>query len=125
MNMKDNKGIAASGNARVTGSAVASGNHARAEVRNEAPALPGDAERLSPEQIRDLLTRLIEEAGQAGLEDPAAVVEMAEDARAELEAPRPRLGKLRGMAEWLSKAVEKLEPLASLAVTIERAIHGL
>lgn len=124
MSTGENKGIVAGGGARVTGNAVASGDHARAEVRNSA--LPAeDAERLSPEQIRDLLTQLIAEAGRAGLADPAAVTETAQDARAELEAAQPRLGRLRAAAQWLTSTLQGLEPLASLAVTIERAIHGL
>ena len=125
MSSRENKGIIAGGGARVTGNAVASGDSARAEVRNEAPPQPEETAQLSPEQIRDLLTRLIAEASRAGLPDPAAVTETAEEARAELEAPEPRLGKLRAAAQWLAAALKDIEPLASLAVTIERAIHGL
>lgn len=124
MTDRHNEGIIAGGQARVTGNAVASGEHSRAAVYNAAaPEEP--QQQLTPEQIRELLARLVEELARSERADRADLIEAAEDAREELAAPAPKLGKLKMLAAGLGRAVAGVTSLATLAEAIERAVHGL
>ncbi|WP_030410286.1 hypothetical protein [Streptomyces sp. NRRL S-1448] len=121
--MRSNDGIIATGGSNVVGSAVASGRNAKAEARNVAQSDGG--RQRSPEEIAELLSRLIDELGRSEHPDRADLIEAAEDAREELAAETPRMGKLKLFARALVGAVPGFTALTSLAVTIEEAIRGL
>jgi hypothetical protein len=123
--MGRNEGISASGNANVVGSAVASGSDSRATVRDSGLTQVAGGGALTADQIRELLGRLIDELRHTDLPERADLIEAAEDARVELESPNPRKGKLKVLAAALGRAVAGIGSLASLTLTIERAIHGL
>lgn len=123
--MVENKGVIASGGSHVAGVAVASGEKSKAEVRESGVIQPGAAAGQSPQEIRDLLTRLIEELGRSDLPERSDLIEAAQDAQEELGSAEPRLGKLRLFARTLRSAVADVASLGTLAITIEQAVHGL
>ncbi|MGP8304346.1 hypothetical protein ACTPOK_41925 [Streptomyces inhibens] len=123
--MRRNDGIIASGGSNVAGNAVASGENAKAEVRYSVLPQGDDGRQPSPEEIGDLLSRLIDELGRSDHPDRGDLIEAAEDAREEVTAEAPRRGKLKLFAKGLVEAVPGFTALASLAVTIEEAIRGL
>ncbi|NGO71008.1 hypothetical protein [Streptomyces boncukensis] len=126
MNVRGNKGVIATGSAQVTGAAVASGSGAQVDFRAaEPPAGSRDGRAATPEEIRDLLARLIEELGRSEHPDRADLAEFAQDAREELESPEPRGGKLRRVARALADAVSGFASLAALAGAIEGAVSEL
>jgi hypothetical protein len=120
-----NDGIIAGGHANVSGNAVASGRNARANVQNVGSAPEQRPEPATPEQIRELLARLVEELGRSGRPDRTDLIEAAEDAREELAAPAPRTGKLKVLVAGLGRAVAGATSLATLTAAIEKAVHGL
>ncbi|MFG2859474.1 hypothetical protein [Streptomyces sioyaensis] len=79
----------------------------------------------SPQEIGDLLSRLIEELGRSNHPDRADLIQAAEDAREEVASPEPRKGTLRTFAKGLVSAVPGFTALAALAKTIEEAVRGL
>ncbi|REK89359.1 hypothetical protein DY245_16480 [Streptomyces inhibens] len=123
--MQGNNGIIATGGSNVVGNAVASGRNAKAEVRDSGLTQSDGGRQPSPQEIGDLLSRLIDELGRSDHPERADLIEATEDAREELAAEEPRKGKLRLFARTLMGAVSGVTGLASLAVTIEEAIHGL
>ncbi|MFB7664395.1 hypothetical protein ACFC1R_10685 [Kitasatospora sp. NPDC056138] len=123
--MDRNDGIIASGGANVVGSAVASGKQSRAVARDITVSQPPEGRQQSPQEIRDLLARLIDELGRSDHPDREGLIDVARDAREELDAPTPRRSKLAVLAGALTRAVAGLTPLAALAVAIEQAIQGL
>ena len=123
--MQRNNGIIATGGSNVVGSAVASGRDASAEVGDSQLNQTGGGQQHSPQEIGELLSRLIEELGRSDHPDRADLIEAAEDAREEVVSPAPRMGKLRTYAKWLVAAVPGFTALAGLAKTIEEAVHGL
>ncbi|WP_406186863.1 hypothetical protein [Streptomyces sp. NBC_01006] len=123
--MRSNDGIIASGGSQVVSSAVASGRNARVEVHSSGSTQVGDGRQRSPQEIRDLVSRLIEELGRSDHPERADLIEIAEDAREELAAENPRMGKLRLFARALLSAVAGFTALVSLAEPIEEAIRGL
>jgi hypothetical protein len=125
MTDRRNEGIIAGGQSRVVGNAVASGKNSQATVHNAGPAPQDPQQQSTPEQIRELLARLVEELARSGRADRADLIEAAEDAREELAAPAPKLGKLKMLAAGLGRAVAGASSLAALAEAIERAVHGL
>ncbi|MEU3405265.1 hypothetical protein ABZ766_15180 [Streptomyces sp. NPDC006670] len=120
-----NNGINATGGSHVVSSAVASGRDARAAVHTGGSARAGDGRQQSPEEIRELVSRLIEELGRSDHPDRADLIEVAEDAREELTSENRRTGKLRMLARTLVSAVAGFSALASLARPIEEAVRGL
>ncbi|MHC0431293.1 hypothetical protein ACX6XY_14025 [Streptomyces sp. O3] len=123
--MPSNYGITASGGSHVAGNAVASGQNAKAEVHYSESDHSSGGSQLSPEEIGDLLARLIEELGRSDHPDRSDLIEAAEDAREEVTAEAPRKGKLKLFARGLMEAVPGFAALASLAATIDEAIRGL
>ncbi|MCX4625777.1 hypothetical protein [Streptomyces sp. NBC_01443] len=123
--MRRNDGIIATGGSNVISAAVASGRNAQAEVSTSGSTQVGEGRRQSPQEIRDLVSRLIDELRRSDHPDRADLIETAEDAREELASESPRLGKLRTLARALLSAVAGFTALASLAVPIEEAIRGL
>ncbi|MFE0380725.1 hypothetical protein ACFW1M_35345 [Streptomyces inhibens] len=123
--MQRNDGIIATGGSNVVGNAVASGRNAKAEVRDSGLTQSDGGRQRSPQEIGELLSRLIDELGRSDHPERADLIEATEDAREELAAEAPRRGKLRSFARTLMGAVSGFTGLASLAVTIEEAIHGL
>ncbi|AJT63061.1 hypothetical protein [Streptomyces chattanoogensis] len=123
--MRRNDGIIASGGSGVVGNAVASGKNAQAEVHYGEPAQGDGGRQPSPQEIGDLLSRLIDELGRSDHPDRGDLIEAAEDAREEVTAEAPRRGKLKLFAKGLVEAVPGFTALASLAVTIEEAIRGM
>ncbi|MFE3581559.1 hypothetical protein [Streptomyces vinaceus] len=123
--MRNNDGIIATGGSQVVSSAVASGRNARAAVHSGGSTEVGDGRRRSPEEIRELVARLIDELGRSDHPDRADLIEIAEDAREELAAENRRLGKLRMLARTLVSAVAGFTALASLAQPVEEAVRGL
>ncbi|MFI0904705.1 hypothetical protein ACH4TE_14355 [Streptomyces sioyaensis] len=123
--MQKNNGIIANGGSNVVGNAVASGRNASAEVRGSGLNQTGGGQQHSPQEIGDLLSRLIEELGRSDHPDRADLIEAAEDAREEVASPAPRKGKLRTFAMGLVTAVPGVTALAALAKTIEEAVRGL
>ncbi|MFI0712324.1 hypothetical protein ACH4SK_17075 [Streptomyces inhibens] len=123
--MQRNDGIIATGGSNVVGNAVASGRNAKAEVRDSGLTQSDGGRQRSPQEIGELLSRLIDELGRSDHPERADLIEATEDAREELAAEAPRVGKLRLFARTLMGAVSGFTGLASLAVTIEEAIHGL
>jgi hypothetical protein len=123
--MQRNDGIIASGGSTVAGNAVASGQNAKAEVRYSGSAHSDSGRQPSPEEIGELLSRLIDELGRSDHPDRGELIEAAEDAREEVTAEAPRKGKLKLFAKGLVEAVPGFAALASLAVTIEEAIRQL
>jgi hypothetical protein len=109
----------ASGNAVVSGNAVASERDAQAVVlgTQQSPA--------TPEQISVMLLQFITELARTERPDLADLAEAAEEARQELAAPAPRLARLRILAKGLASAVAGATSLAILATRIEQAVHGL
>ena len=125
MDGRSNDGVIATGNAQITNAAVASGDHARVDFRVEEATPAGDGHRMTPQEISELLARLIEELERSDHPDRADLTEFAQDARDELAAPEPRMGKLRRVARALAESVADFAALASAAVTIEEVIGGL
>ncbi|MFF4101993.1 hypothetical protein [Streptomyces sp. NPDC001903] len=123
--MRSNDGIIATGGSSVVSSAVAGGRNARAEVHSSGPTQIGGGRQRSPEEIRELVSRLIEELGRSEHPDRADLIEIAEDAREELGSENRRMGKLRMLARTLLSAVAGFTALVSLAEPIEEAIRGL
>ncbi|MFJ5677740.1 hypothetical protein [Streptomyces sp. NPDC093097] len=120
-----NNGISASGGSNVVGNAVASGKGAKAEVRYTGAGQDDDGRQRSPQEIGDLLAQLIDRLQQSDHPEREDLIEAAQDAREELASETPRRGKLKLFARALVDAVPRFTALASLAVTIEQAIHGL
>jgi hypothetical protein len=110
-----NNGIIATGGSNVVGNAVASGTNAKAEVRDSGLTQVGRGHQLSPQDIGDLLSRLIDELGKSDHPDRADLIDVAEDAREELASAAPRKGKLKLFAKGLMDAVPSFTALASLA----------
>ncbi|MFK0293339.1 hypothetical protein ACIQU6_23070 [Streptomyces sp. NPDC090442] len=126
MQRKNNGGIVAGGGANVVGNAVASGENSKAEVHHVAVGADGgDGRSRSPQEIGELLAQLIGQLRESDHPDRDDLVEAAQDAREELASESPRRGKLKFFARSLVDAVPRFTALASLAVTIEQAIHGL
>ncbi|MFB7629699.1 hypothetical protein ACFC0M_01920 [Streptomyces sp. NPDC056149] len=126
MQRKNNGGIVAGGGANVVGNAVASGENSKAEVHHVSVGAEGDDGRpRSPQEIGELLAQLIEQLRESDHPERDDLVEAAQDAREELASESPRRGKLKFFARSLVDAVPRFTALASLAVTIEQAIHGL
>ncbi|MFI1739474.1 hypothetical protein [Streptomyces sioyaensis] len=123
--MQKNNGIIASGGSNVVGSAVASGRDASVEVGDSTLYQTGGGQQHSPQEIGDLLSRLIEELGRSNHPDRADLIQAAEDAREEVASPEPRKGTLRTFAKGLVSAVPGFTALAALAKTIEEAVRGL
>ncbi|MFI2186401.1 hypothetical protein [Streptomyces sioyaensis] len=123
--MQRNDGIIATGGSNVVGSAVASGRDARAEVRDSGLTQAGGGQQHSPQEIAELLSRLIEELGRSDHPDRAGLIETAEDACEEVASPTPRKVKLGVIASGLVAAVPGFTALAALAKTIEEAVRGL
>ncbi|MEU7430148.1 hypothetical protein AB0B07_04600 [Streptomyces sioyaensis] len=123
--MQKNNGIIASGGSNVVGSAVASGRNASVEVGDSTLNQTGGGQQHSPQEIGDLLSRLIEELGRSNHPDRADLIQAAEDAREEVASPEPRKGTLRTFAKGLVSAVPGFTALAALAKTIEEAVRGL
>ncbi|MCF3173424.1 hypothetical protein IPZ61_08860 [Streptomyces sioyaensis] len=123
--MQKNNGIIANGGSNVVGSAVASGRNASVEVGDSTLNQTGGGQQHSPQEIGDLLSRLIEELGRSHHPDRADLIEAAEDARVEVSSPEPRKGTLRTFAKGLVSAVPGFTALAALAKTIEEAVRGL
>lgn len=123
--MQKNNGIIASGGSNVVGSAVASGRNASVEVGDSTLHQTGGGQQHSPQEIGDLLSRLIEELGRSNHPDRADLIQAAEDAREEVASPEPRKGTLRTFAKGLVSAVPGFTALAALAKTIEEAVRGL
>ncbi|MFF3919423.1 hypothetical protein ACFYZB_39545 [Streptomyces sp. NPDC001852] len=123
--MNRNQGIIATGGSQVVGNAVASGDHAKAEVRDSGLTQSREDRQRTPEEIRELLARLIDELGRSELPDRADLIEGAQDAREELASAAPRVGKLKLIARALVDAVPGVTALASIAATIEEAIRRL
>ncbi|MFK0044066.1 hypothetical protein ACIQU4_08160 [Streptomyces sp. NPDC090741] len=123
--MRSNEGIIATGGSQVVSSAVASGRNAHAEVHSSGSTQIGDGRQRSPQEIRDLFSRLIDELGRSDHPDRADLIEIAEDAREELASENRRMGKLRMLARMLLSAVAGFTALVSLAEPIEEAIRGL
>ncbi|PJJ00303.1 hypothetical protein BX264_0580 [Streptomyces sp. 2333.5] len=123
--MQKNNGIIASGGSNVVGSAVVSGRNASAEVGDSTLNQTGGGQQHSPQEIGDLLSRLIDELGRSDHPDRADLIEAAEDAREEVASPEPRKGTLRTFAKGLVSAVPGFTALAALAKTIEEAVRGL
>ncbi|RXS86332.1 hypothetical protein EST92_05805 [Streptomyces sp. TM32] len=122
--MQRNDGIIATGGSNVVGNAVASGRDAKAEVQNNG-LNQADGGQRSPQEIGDLLSRLIDELGRSAHPDRADLIEVAEDAREEVVSPAPRKTKLSVLATGLVAAVPGFTALAALAKTIEEAVRGL
>ncbi|MFI9257477.1 hypothetical protein ACIGT4_07100 [Streptomyces sioyaensis] len=122
--MQKNNGIIASGGSNVVGSAVASGRNASVEGGDSTLNQSG-GQQHSPQEIGDLLSRLIEELGRSNHPDRADLIQAAEDAREEVASPAPRKGTLRTFAKGLVSAVPGFTALAALAKTIEEAVRGL
>ncbi|MFG2617484.1 hypothetical protein ACGFXC_07640 [Streptomyces sp. NPDC048507] len=123
--MRNNDGIVATGGSQVVPSAVASGRSARAEVRSSGSTEIGDGGRPPAHEIRDMVSRLIDELGRSDHPDRADLIEIAEDAREELGSEGRRLGKLRMLARALLSAVTGFTALVSLAQPIDEAIRAL
>ncbi|MFD7081730.1 hypothetical protein [Streptomyces sp. NPDC059918] len=123
--MRNNDGIIATGGAQVVSSAVASGRNAQAAVHAGGSTEAGDGRQWSPEEIRELVSRLIDELGRSDHPDRADLIEIAQDAREELASENRRMGKLRMLARTLLSAVAGFTALASLAQPIEEAVRGL
>lgn len=123
--MQKNNGIIANGGSNVVGSAVASGRNASVEVGDSTLNQTGGGQQHSPQEIGDLLSRLIEELGRSNHPDRADLIQAAEDAREEVASPEPRKGTLRTFAKGLVSAVPGFTALAALAKTIEEAVRGL
>ncbi|MFJ6788199.1 hypothetical protein ACWDBF_28195 [Streptomyces angustmyceticus] len=123
--MQRNNGITATGGSNVVGNAVASGRNAKADVRNSGLTQSDGGRQPTPQEIGDLLTRLIDELGRSEHPERADLIEAAEDAREEVTSAEPRKGKLKLFAKALVGAVPGFTALASLAVTIEEGIRGL
>ncbi|MFJ3908671.1 hypothetical protein [Streptomyces vinaceus] len=121
----NNDGIIATGGSHVVSSAVASGRNARAAVHSSGSTEAGDGRRCSPEEVRELVARLIDALGRSDHPDRADLIEIAEDAREELAAENRRMGKLRMLARTLVSAVAGFTALASLARPVEEAVRGL
>ncbi|MFE6686959.1 hypothetical protein ACFVFQ_10830 [Streptomyces sp. NPDC057743] len=127
MQRKNNGGIVAGGGANVVGNAVASGENSKAEVHHVSTGSDGggDGRARSPQEIGELLAQLIDQLRESDHPERDDLVEAAQDAREELASEAPRRGKLKFFARSLVDAVPRFTALASLAVTIEQAIHGL
>ncbi|MEU8681719.1 hypothetical protein [Streptomyces sp. NPDC048611] len=123
--MRRNDGIIATGGSNVVGNAVASGRNAKAEVRDSGLTQHTGGQQPSPEDLGALLTRLIDELGRSEHPERDDLIEAAEDAREEAASETPRKGKLRLFARALAGAVPGFTALATLAVAIEEAVHGL
>ncbi|MEU5542788.1 hypothetical protein AB0G85_10455 [Streptomyces sioyaensis] len=123
--MQKNNGIIANGGSNVVGSAVASGRNASVEVGDSTLNQTGGGQQHSPQEIGNLLSRLIEELGRSNHPDRADLIQAAEDAREEVASPAPRKGTLRTFAKGLVSAVPGFTALAALAKTIEEAVRGL
>ncbi|GAA2612440.1 hypothetical protein OHU45_08035 [Streptomyces tubercidicus] len=123
--MRRNDGIIATGGSNVVGNAVASGKNAKAEVRDSGLTQYGDGRQPQPMDLDKLLSRLIDELGRSDHPERDDLIEAAEDAREEATSEEPRKGKLKVFARALVAAVPGFTALASLAVAIEEAIHGL
>jgi hypothetical protein len=112
------QGIFASGNAVVTGNAVAYGD-AQAVAFGTSPTP------VTPEQISALLRQFITELARTDRRDRAELTEAADEVRQELAASTPRLARLRILAKGMAFAVAGATSLAALATQIEQAIRGL
>ncbi|MFD8389965.1 hypothetical protein ACFV2N_12395 [Streptomyces sp. NPDC059680] len=123
--MNSNHGIIATGGSQVVGNAVASGRNAKADVRDSGLVQSGEVRQRTPQEIGDLLGRLIDELGRSGHPERADLIEAAQDARDELGSEAPRVGKLKLFSRALVDAVPGVTAMASLAATIEEAIHRL
>ncbi|MEU9118860.1 hypothetical protein AB0C96_03195 [Streptomyces sp. NPDC048506] len=123
--MRSNHGIIATSGSTVAGNAVASGENAKAEVHDSGLGQSDGGRQRSPQEIGELVSRLIDELGRSEHPDRADLIEAAEDAREELTSETPRRGKLKLFAKALVDSVPGFTALASLAVTIEEAIRGL
>ncbi|MEX2970159.1 hypothetical protein [Streptomyces sp. C184] len=122
--MQKNNGIIATGGSNVVGNAVASGRDANAEVQNSG-LTQADGGPRSPQEIGELLSRLIDELGRSDHPDRAGLIEVAEDAREEVVSSAPSKPKLSVIASGLVAAVPGFTALAALAKTIEEAVRGL
>ncbi|MFF4407598.1 hypothetical protein ACFY2W_21670 [Streptomyces sp. NPDC001262] len=125
--MHRNYGIIGTGGSNIAGNAVASAKNAKAEVdvRHSALNQSGDRPQHTPQEIGDLLTRLIDELGRSDHPDRADLIDAAQDARDELDSATPRVGKLRLLSRAIVDALPGFTALASLAVTVEEAIRRM
>lgn len=125
--MDRNNGISATGGANVMGNAVASAKNAKAEVtvRDSALNQAEESPQHTPQEIGDLLNRLIDELGRSEHPERADLIDAAQDARDELGSATPRVGRLKLLSRAIVDAVPGFTALTSLAVTIEEAIRRL
>lgn len=123
----NNSGISAAGGSYVVGNAVASGARSRAEVHDSGlTSTPGSgANPLSPQEIADLLGKLIDEFGRSDHPERADLAECAQDAQEEVVAEEPRRGKLRMMTRNIAESVADFVSLAPLALAIQEAVGEL
>ncbi|WP_042376176.1 hypothetical protein [Streptacidiphilus melanogenes] len=122
--MAGNSGISAGGGAQVWGNAVASGPDSKAEVRIKGPVEAG-ARQPTPQEIRGMLADLSAELRRSDHPDRDELIEDIEAADSELAAEQPRLGKVGRLMAGVRSALDGVTALATLAATIERAVHGL
>lgn len=113
-----NQGIIAGGDITVSNSVVAAG------FRANATSSGGQGQAPYP-QLAALFDDFIRELARTGHPDRDDLTELAQEARQELEAPVPRMPRLKALANGLAAAVAGVTSLATLAARIDATIRGL
>ena len=90
-----------------------------------AHATVASATAASIDQVFDLLRKFASELSRSGSPDVAELAQVVGELGQELAAPVPRKKRLEILASGLAKAVSGAGALATLAIQIEQAIHGL
>jgi hypothetical protein len=120
----DNYGIQIGGNATVNAGAIAAGPGAGAYARDSNVAGPTAG---SVEALQEAIAALIEQlrASPAGLEDPGALVQIAESVQLEAAKERPNKGIISGLLGALVAGAGGVATVANAVTAIQHAVSVL
>jgi hypothetical protein len=119
----ENYGVQITGSA-VYGSAIAGGTGARAEAR-DITVVSHAAD--SVDGLRQAIAALVEQlrAAPPGLDDPDALIQIAESVQAEAEKDKPNKGMLHGLLAAVIAGAGSVASIANAAAAIQHAVSAL
>jgi hypothetical protein len=117
----DNYGVQIGGSATVHAGAIAAGPGARAYARDSNVAEPASD---TIEALREAIAALIEQlrASPPGLEEPAALVQIAESVQLEAAKERPNKGVISGLLGAIAAGAGGVAAIADAVTAIQHAI---
>lgn len=123
MSNTENYGVQITGST-VYGSAIAGGAGARAQARDITVASQSAD---SVDGLRLAISALVEQvrAAPPGIDDPAALIQIAESVQAEAEKEKPNKGMLHGLLAAVIAGAGGVASIANAAAAIQHAIGVL